>query len=176
MKHGRRYVSALLLATVSIIMREELAFAQTMSRDGDSRPIAPFIFLGLLLLGGGFLAYINYKTHKPFSLIRRTSLPADDIIERLVGRYTVNGWMTPNQTDRGATFYRKSEPSILLTVLLFLFGIIPGFVYLMLGGRGLTLAVTTRRQDRGVTEVEVIGNGRSDGSMRIAADVLDSLP
>lgn len=171
---GGLYVPGWAIFAVMVNVRD--VSAQTMTRDGDSRSLAPFVFLGLLLLGGGFLAYINYKTNQPFGLERITTLSGDIVIERLVGRYTVEGWTVPSQTDRSVTFYRRGQPSFIVTLLLFILGVIPGLLYLFLGGRDLTIAVTTRLQDKGMTEVEIVGNARSDGSLRIAADVLDELP
>lgn len=150
----------------------------TMTKgDHDLWWIAPFVFFGLLILGVGFLAWLNYKTQEGFGLTRVTSLSAGEVIDRLVGSYTVNGWQVPSLNDRSATMYRRSGPSLLLTLVLFALGILPGLLYLLFGGGDdLTVAVTTRPQQDGSIEVDVVGNSHSDGSFQIAKEVLDALP
>lgn len=158
--------SAVIVVTLSIVW----GLSTNPSRVG------PFLFITLLAAGVIGVVWLNYKSGEAFGLTRVTSLHTDDIIERLVGHYIVNGWQVTSQTARGATFYRRSNPSILLTLVLFVFGIVPGLIYLFLGGGDLTVAVTTRRQGDGRIEVDIVGNSRGDGSFRIAKEMLDGLP
>lgn len=171
MKHIVRLLYAASLVTTIFILTAAPAAAQ----DGHPSRVGPAIFVALLLCGAVFFGYLNFKAHQSFGLSRVSSLPVDEIMERIVGRYTVAGWRV-SQTERGVTMYRRSQPSIIVALLLFVLGIVPGLLYLFFGGRDLTIFVTTRAQDNDRTEVEIMGNGQSDGGFSIAKDVLDRLP
>lgn len=163
--------------TCSVAMMSTLASTPVYAQERDDAPsrIVPFLVIGVLLCGALLVGYASFKANQPFGLARVTSLPANEITERLAARFSMSGWQV-NQIGDGLAMYRRAQPSCGITVALFALGIIPGLLYLLLGGRDLTIFVSSRTRDDGTTHVEITGNAHTDGAYTMAKEILDGLP
>lgn len=85
-----------------------------------------------------------------------------------------SGW-TPNANQPAAlSFGRRTPPNPLPTVLPFLFGIVPGLLYLLLGSRTQTAAVVTTPLPDG-TQLEIVVSSRDSGGQASAVAFVNSL-
>lgn len=124
----------------------------------------------------GLGAVISDEGARPFLLRQRVPLPPADLHEHAVRWYAADGWTLTAAVDRSATlaFTRPAAPNAPLALLLLCFGIVPGVLYLLFGGRALTTTILTRADPDGA-DLEIIVNTRADGGESSAVRFFNSL-
>lgn len=68
-------------------------------------------------------------------------------------------WQTMDQSDRGASFRYHKQPNPILAIVLLLFLLIPGIVYLVLASKRESLILTIDPATPGIAVVQVTSNG-----------------
>lgn len=151
------------------------AFASPAAAQGDGGGGgAVFALLFWLAIGVG-VSYFLVRNRSPFQLSTTTSAAPEEVIERIERDYTMKGWSVASKRTDAVTFQYNRRPSCLWAILLFLLGLIPGIVYLVIGNRLMTTDVQARAGGAG-TRVDLSSNTRGFESERLAKAVLASLP
>jgi hypothetical protein len=68
-------------------------------------------------------------------------------------------WEIIEQSDRSASFKYHRRPKILIAIILMLCFLIPGVVYVLLGGKHESLVVSIDSGTAGMTIVQISSNG-----------------
>lgn len=68
-------------------------------------------------------------------------------------------WQTLHQSEHGVQFQYQRRPSVIVAVILLLFFLIPGIVYVLLAGKRESLVVGIDLATNGITVVQVTSNG-----------------
>jgi hypothetical protein len=92
-----------------------------------------------------------------------TAMSAGDVVHHAVRVMTMRNWTMTSQTATAATFTRTKKPSALVALILMLFLLIPGIIYLVLGGKTFSLSVSTRIVGDGKTAVQLAWNRNGAG-------------
>jgi hypothetical protein len=65
-----------------------------------------------------------------------------DVVLGAVQMFSQRGWVTTSQSDQSISFSKSQPPGCLITIVLLLFGIIPGLLYWIAARRTLTVSVS----------------------------------
>ena len=159
---------------LGLIPATALAQSTSTNNDGGS---AVGVIVGVIYLAI-IIAWIVwfFQNRKPFQVGSQTSLSQADVVQRSIQTYTMSGYQVLTQNERGASFVKRQKPGCLSLILFFAMGIIPGIIYLAIGGRDLTANVSCRSTGPGVTVMEIAGNAQGFGAKRAAEKVLQGMP
>ena len=101
------------------------------------------------------------------------STPSQVIMAAVSNLGTHRRWSTVTQGDHNVAFGYRKRPSILLTIILLCFFILPGIVYLVLGGKHESVNVMISNGPGPHSTVQVTSNGfRGKFAGRSLRDVL----
>ena len=147
----------------------------------EDRRYAPVGFL-ITSLGCGAVAAVAFvvnETSRPFRLPGVVSPRPGAVRQRAIAAFTADGWTVTDTLPDSIAFARREGPNWGLTLLLFALGVVPGVLYLLLGGRTQTLAVLTAPERDG-TRLQIVGSGSATGraaAARFVAELAaDGLP
>ena len=122
--------------------------------------------LVLLLLGGVaacvYYAYESRSGSETITVNRSSSELIALAVAQIPGGTASfrSSWMPAGHSDRSASFVYKRRPSILLALFLLCLFIVPGIVYLALGGKNQTLQVDALGGGaNGMTTVQIAASG-----------------
>lgn len=134
----------------------------------------PLLLFALLLTVVGYLLVLAVEGGRPFLLHEWVPLPAEEIRLHATRWYAATGWTLNASQPAALSFSRRPPPNPLLAILLFVFGIVPGLLYLLLGSRTQTAAVVTSPVPDG-TRLELVVSSRDNGGRSSAVAFFNSL-
>jgi len=148
--------------------------------NGLTPPAAPSTLLILLpaafaLLG--FAAVAGFQGSQPYVFRQVVPVSPAELHRHALRWYAAAGWTLAAAVDgrSGAlAFTRHSAPDPLLALVLLVFGILPGVLYLLVGGRTVTTTILIRPAPGGA-ELEIIASVRADGGQAAAVRFVRSL-
>jgi hypothetical protein len=149
--------------------------AQSSNDDSGSSAAGIIVLLIWVALVVGSIVFF-VRNRQSFQVGTTTALPVNDVIQRALQTYTMNGWQVLSHAPDNASFLKRHKPSCLIAGVLLLLGIVPGIIYLVLGGRALTANVQARAGSGSFTTVEISGNARGFGGERTAQRAITALP
>jgi len=130
----------------------------------EDQRYAPVGFL-ITSLGCGAVAAVAFvvnETSRPFRLPAVVPPKPVAVRRRAVAAFTADGWAVTSTMPDSIAFARREGPNWGLALLLFVLGVVPGVLYLLLGGRAQTLAVFTAPDPTG-TRLQIVGSGSAAG-------------
>lgn len=115
----------------------------------------------------GLIAIILIGSIVAFFMLRRgetlrfetLSTPSQVIMAAISNLGTHRRWSTVTQGDHNVAFGYRKRPSILLTIILLFFFLLPGIVYLVLGGKHESVNVMISDGPGSHSTVQVTSNG-----------------
>ena len=124
------------------------------------------------LVGG--LAAAIMVANQPYRLSRWVPLPPAVIQRHAAKHFTAAGWAVTGSHGDTVSFARETGPAAGTALLLFLLGIVPGILYLLLARRTHVISVTVTRAPDG-SELAIAANRAGDGGERATIDFFNSL-
>lgn len=116
----------------------------------------------------GLLAFMIWRGMAGSARLE-TEMSTVDVVSNAVQVMTMKNWTVSSQTPTAVTFTRRKKPNWLTALVLLLFLLIPGIVYLVLAGKTFSFSVSTRAADMGKTSVQIAWNRNSAGRGPAAA-------
>lgn len=106
------------------------------------------LLLGLVMWGG--LIWWVVSLSRPGSTTVQSGMSPREAVDAAVQNFTARGWMTTSQSGRDVSFSRQRTPGCLVTLVLLMFGILPGLLYWgLVWRRTLSVSVTARKHQSG---------------------------
>lgn len=131
-------------------------------------------FLIVLLIGSiGFL-YLSFKANQPFRMTKHLDGRIVGAVDQVSRSYAARGWGILAMSETSAAFTRHKGPSLLTAIVLLTLGIIPGVLYLFLGGKDLSAHLSIQDGTDGRV-AEITGNATGYFSARDAAHALNAI-
>ena len=131
------------------------------------------IVVGLLALAP-FVASLVGGGGGPYVLRRWVPLPPAAIRGRAVRSYAADGWTPTSDHADALAFTRRPGANPGVALLLFLLGLVPGLLYLLIGGRTQTTTIlTTAAPD--ATALEIIATPSGTSAQAAAIRFFNSL-
>ncbi len=133
--------------------------------------------MGLLfLVGMGAFVIVMMRSRQPSQVEARTPLPPDEVMQRAIQTYTMNGWRVNSQLANNVTFVTDRKPSCLIALILLCIGFIPGILYLIFAGRSLSASLHVSVNEASMSVVRITSNTTGFGGKSTAERVIASLP
>jgi peptidoglycan/LPS O-acetylase OafA/YrhL len=142
--------------------------------DGAGRLVSIGIFALVVVSIVGLGVYGGFAGDQPYRLERFVPLPRRVIEEQAVRWFATTGWTLTGSRSDALAFTRRVGPDFGPTLLLFLLGVLPGLIYLWLGGRTQTATVLTSPAADG-PDLEIVLNTRAGGGQSTAINFFNSL-
>lgn len=143
------------------------------SGTGGGGTLAPSL-LFIVALVAGIVFYVQNR--QPFQADAYAALPADIALQTVVQAFTMRGWTVTVQGVGFAAFAKHKNANWLIAIILLLFFIVPGIVYLVLAGRTLTASVNTNMAGPETSSVRLVTNMRGFGGKAAVLQALQALP
>lgn len=169
-----RFGVALSAAIVVMFAYAGVASAASNSGGGGNTAGIILVLIYVAIIVGVIVFFV--RNRQSFQVGTATTVSSTDVIQRAMQTYTMAGWQVLSHTADNASFVKHRKAGCFIAGLLFLCGIIPGIIYLILGGRSLTANVRARTTTGADTLVEIAGNAQGFGGKRTAQQVIDALP
>lgn len=148
------------------------ALQATAANDESSSGFPVF----LLFVVWGIAIAVFVRQRKDFDVSYQTSASPEDAMAQAIRCYSSRGFSVTSNTGSQATFYKNLRPGCLPAILWSLLGLMPGLIYLFIGGRDLTSTVSVRSMGTNLTSVQISGNAKGFGAMDPVNKLKDSLP
>lgn len=114
--------------------------------------------LALLVIVGAVVAWFMLRRGEVLRF--ETAAASSEVVHSAISFVgTKRHWAVLSNNENGATFGFHKRPSMLIAFLLFFVFIVPAIVYLVLGGKNESLAVSTNVRQGSNTAVQVVSNG-----------------
>ncbi|HEY7033197.1 MAG TPA: hypothetical protein VH482_17795 [Thermomicrobiales bacterium] len=124
---------------------------------------------GLAAIGVG-----RFIESRSFRLRRRVPIPAGDIHDRATSWFGRAPWALARIELDELVYWRKLGPHLLPAIFFFLFGVIPGVIYLLLARGSQTVALGIFPTEDG-TDLEIVVHPQGEGGRRSAVRFFNSL-
>jgi hypothetical protein len=145
--------------------------ATTTSSDVD---LFLLVVFPLLLAAVGFASVAAVEGGRPYHLRQWVPLAPEDILHHAARWFPSGRWTLAGSSPEMVSFTRHKEPEFGLVLVLFLVGIVPALLYLLLGGRSQSLTVLASRVPDG-TDLEIIVSSKDGGGRPAANRFFNSL-
>jgi hypothetical protein len=157
--------AAIVIYTVLVLVSDPDDFG-TLASVGIFVPVV-LLIIGLGVSGG-------LVGDQPYRIEQSVPLPQTTIEAHAVRWFAGAGWTLAASRAGALAFTRRVGPDFGPTLLLFPLGVLPGLLYLPLGGRTLTATPLTTPEPDG-TRLEIVVNTRAGGGQAAAVRFFNSL-
>lgn len=165
----RAAIGAGMGASIGILL---VAWSEAATASGEG--VLPLLVLTVVLAAFGFVVPLAVEGGRPFLLHQWVPIPPDEILLHATRWYAATGWTSNAAQPAALSFSRCTPPFLPLAVLLLVFGIVPGLLYLFLGSGTQTAAIVNDPLPDG-TRLEIVVSSRDRGGQSSAVAFFNSL-
>jgi hypothetical protein len=166
---------ALIGGAIAGIVGLAIGILLDLSASNTSDPDVFFLVVFPLLLAAiGFAIVAVVEGGRPYHLQQWVPLFPQDILHHAARWFPSGRWTLVGSSPGMVSFTRRKEPEIGLVLVLFLIGVVPALLYLLLGGRTQSLTVLTEPAPDG-TDLEIIVSSKDGGGRPAANRFFNSL-